>query len=168
MSRLATRTSGSLLRLRRNDDGVAATEFSLVAPILFFCCLATVDVGMALNERMTIDHVLRAGAQSAMTNPGEAKVRDVMEETAKGSNFTVNVVSSTDNAHATASTESLTIAVERYHACPDNPDAKVPANSCAGPDPSTYTYYRMTAAKIYEAMILPNITFAPAMTVQVR
>lgn len=155
-------------RLHRNDDGVAAVEFSLFAPILFFCCLATVDLGMAVNERMAIGHVLRAGAQSAMDNPGEATVKDVLEETAKGSNYSVNVVSSSDGAHASASSESLTIGVERYHACPEDPQAKVAEGTICADDQTTYVYYRLAAAKIYEAMILPSITFRPALEVQIR
>jgi pilus assembly protein CpaE len=157
-----------LARLRRDDDGVAAVEFSLFAPILFFCCLATVDLGMALNERMTIGHVLRAGAQSAMGNPGEMEVKKVLEETAKGSNFSVSVVSGSDNAYASASSDTLTIGVERYHACPEEPEVKVAEGTVCADDEPTYVYYRMAAGKIYEAMILPRITFGPALEVQIR
>jgi Flp pilus assembly protein TadG len=53
-----------LSRVRRlGEDGVSAVEFALIAPILFLSLLAMVDVGFAIHERMTIDHVLRAGAQ---------------------------------------------------------------------------------------------------------
>jgi Flp pilus assembly pilin Flp len=157
-----------LIRLRRNEDGVAAVEFGLFAPILFFCCLATIDLGMALNERMTIGHVLRAGAQSAMGNPGENTVKKVLEDSAKGSNFTVSVASGSGGAVESASADRLTIGVERYHACPEDPEAAVaPGTICADDNP-TYVLYRIAAGKIYKAMILPNITFTPMLEVQVR
>lgn len=155
-------------KLGSSEDGVAAVEFGLFAPILFFACLATVDLGLALNERMAIGHVLRAGAQSAMADPGEAEVEQVLEDTAKGSNFSVNIVSGTDQPYASASADTLTIAVEKYHACPEDPLVEVPQGTiCASTEP-TYVYYRMAGGKIYQAMILPDITFGPAIDVQVR
>lgn len=155
-------------KIARDEAGVAAVEFALFAPILFFACLATVDLGMALNERMTIDHVLRAGAQSAMADPGEAKVKQVIEDTAEASNFSVNVVSGTDQPYASASYDTLTIAVEKYHACPEAAGTKVPEGTiCASGEP-TYVYYRMASGKIYQAMILPDISFGPMLDVQIR
>ena len=59
---------------RRSEAGVSAVEFALFAPILFFALVAAVDVGLAEYERMTIDHVLRAGAQSAMVDQGQDQV----------------------------------------------------------------------------------------------
>jgi pilus assembly protein CpaE len=49
--------------LKRSEAGVSAIEFALVAPVLALGLVAMADIGLALYERMTIDHVLRAGAQ---------------------------------------------------------------------------------------------------------
>jgi Flp pilus assembly pilin Flp len=40
-------------------------------------CLATVDVGMAISERMDIDYVLRAGSEAAMVDLGEERSRNL-------------------------------------------------------------------------------------------
>lgn len=158
--------SGSgLARLRRSEDGVAAVEFSLLAPILFFAALATVDIGMALGERMTIDHVLRAGANYAMADPGESAVQNALETTAK-KNFTVNKVEPGDGQATSPSAESIFFEVNRFFACSDAPSVAVPSPSDCGVD--YYTFYRLDAAKIYSAMILPNISFNPAIQVQIR
>jgi pilus assembly protein CpaE len=155
----------ALARLRRSEDGVAAVEFSLLAPILFFACLATIDLGMALGERMTIDHVLRAGANLAMADPGTAAVQDALETTAK-KNFTVTKVEPGDGQATSSSADSIYFEVEKFFACSDEPSSPVtnPADCSA----DYYTYYRLDAVKTYAAMILPDISFNPRIQVQIR
>jgi pilus assembly protein CpaE len=154
-----------LARLRRSEEGVAAVEFSLFAPILSFCCLATVDLGMALGERMTINHVLRAGANVAMADPGETVVQDTLETTAK-KNFTVTKVAPGDNQATSSSADSIYFEVNRFFACSEDPSAEVADPADCGGD--YYTFYRLGAVKTYAAMILPNIDFNAAIHVQVR
>lgn len=130
----------SMLRaLWRGDDGVSALEFGLFAPILFFGLLATIDVGFALYERMTIDSVLRAGAKSAMADAGVTAVQQVLESTAA----------------QYPSSEGLSISSpERYFACPDNPDVAVTSTTlCSGNPP--YIYYRLGANKLYDGLFVP-------------
>lgn len=154
-----------LVRSARDEDGVAAVEFSLLAPVLFFCCLAVVDAGLAVGERMTIDHVLRAGANFAMQDPGEAAVKNAMVSIAK-KNFSGAQVAPGDGQAVSNSADSLYLEVDKFFACDDAPAVPVadPA-SCTG---DYYTFYRLDATKIYAAMILPNISFNPVIQVQVR
>jgi len=148
-----------------DESGVAAVEFSLLAPILVFCCLATVDVGLALSERMTIDHVLRAGANFAMADPGESAVQDALETTAK-KNFTVTKMAPGDTQSMSTSADSIYFRVDKFFACDDAPAAAVADPAvCTG---DYYTFYRIDAAKIYAAMVLPDINFSPVIQVQVR
>lgn len=56
-----------LRRMCRDQGGVSAVEFALVAPLLVFGLLAMVDVGMAIGERMELERNVRAGAQAAMS-----------------------------------------------------------------------------------------------------
>lgn len=149
----------------RDQEGVAAVEFSLFAPILFFACLATVDLGMALGERMTIDHVLRAGANFAMADPGETAVQDALETTAK-KNFTVTKVAPGDGQSTSSSADSIYFDVSKFFACPDAPSVAVADPADCGGD--YYTFYRLDAVKTYAAMILPDINFSPAIQVQIR
>lgn len=141
--------------------GVAAVEFALVAPILGFILLASIDLGLAVSERMAIDHVLRAGAQSAIPDPGEATVVDVMRTTAQ-TNFALS-------GTATETGDSvLALSAARYCACPESVGFAVACSTvCSGSKP-TFIYYRMTATKTFTGWITPQIAFDRAAQVQIR
>ncbi|HDZ73900.1 MAG TPA: pilus assembly protein [Aurantimonas coralicida] len=153
------RSADRFQALLAGRDGVSAVEFALFAPILFFALIATADLGLALNERMAIDHVLRAGAQTAMADPGEQRVIDVMTATA-----TPNFPPPTDPAVA----PDLVMSVSRYYACPEAPDVAVPAStSCAGSAP-TYSFYQIGGTKTYSGWIIPDLNLRPQIQVQIR
>lgn len=140
------------------SEGMSAVEFALIAPVLFFSLIATADMGLALNERMTIDHILRAGAQSAMRDLGPDAVLDVMTGAA-ATNFVV--------ADA-ATVDTLSLSADRFYACPEALDVPVPpATACAG-SASTVAFYRLEGSKIYGSWMLPDMTFRPLIQVQVR
>ena len=125
-------------------SGVAAVEFALFLPILIFSFLATVDIGLALYERMALDHVLRAGSESAMADPvgGELTVLDVLEVTA---------------AESLPATEGLVFdpPPDRYYACPESPDASVPATTTCADSNHTSIFYLLSAKKPYDGLFLP-------------
>ena len=128
----------------RCDSGASAVEFALLLPILIFSFLATVDLGLALYERMTIDHVLRAGSASAMEDPlgGEASVLAVLEAT---------------KAASLPTTEGLVFLPQpdRYYACPEAPDAEVAQTTICADDNPTSIFYRLSATKPYDGLFLP-------------
>lgn len=145
---------------RRSEDGLAAVEFAMFAPVLFFALVAAVDVGLAEYERMTIDHILRAGAQSAMADPGQDQVLKVVQNTAS-KNFAIS-------SQTVVSADALSVAVNRFCACPNNTGVGVACSTtCPGPTP-TFIYYRMSGAKIHNGMIMPAMTLNPSVQVQVR
>ena len=145
----------------RCRHGVAASEFALIAPVLGFTLLASIDLGLAISERMAIDHVLRAGAQAAIPDPGEGGVLEVMRSTAQ-TNFALADESSQDGEL------SLTLSVSRYGACAEDVDFAVdPSTICAGSEP-TFIYYRLTAKKSYTGWLAPDIEFERAAHVQIR
>ena len=143
---------------RRSEAGVSAVEFALFAPILFFALVAAVDVGLAEYERMTIDHVLRAGAQSAVVDQGQVQVLKVVQNTAS-KNFVLS---------NTVSPDALTVSVNRFCACPENASTAIacPA-TCAGSAP-TFIYYTLRGTKIHNGMIMPAVTLSPSVQVQAR
>lgn len=47
----------------KQEDGVAATEFALLAPILMIMMLGIFDYGMFLNAQMKLESTARAAAQ---------------------------------------------------------------------------------------------------------
>ncbi|RWB51821.1 AAA family ATPase [Mesorhizobium sp.] len=142
-----------------SEAGVSAVEFALIAPVLVFALVAMADVGLALYERMTIDHVLRAGAQAAMSDPGEAKV--------------LNVLQSTLSQSATPSGVAFDM-VKRYCACPEkadvSPDTAPPCSTTCAASAPPYTFYRMAASKTYNAMSLPDVlpSFRLSSSIQVQ
>ncbi len=139
---------------RRSDSGTSAVEFAFIAPMLFFGLLSMVDLGLAINERMTIDHVLRAGAQRAIADPGAADV--------------LNVVNTTAAKSFSSSKTPLSVTVQRFCACPESTGTAVACStSCQGPKP-TFIYYRLSGLKTYKGMLLPAITAKPAVQVQIR
>lgn len=147
-------------RWRRSEDGVSAVEFALFAPVLFFALVASADLGLAEYQRMTIDHILRAGAQSAMTDPGQAQVLSVVQNTAS-KNFTVAT-------QPPISAAALTVDVQRFCACPATTTVAVDCLTiCTGSVP-TFIYYSMSGTIIYSGMIMPAMTLHPLVQVQVR
>jgi pilus assembly protein CpaE len=155
------RTIMALLGRRRlGEDGVSAVEFALVAPVLFFSLLAMVDLGLAIYERMTIDHVLRAGAQAAMEDPGPVRVLEVLTATA-ATNFPLAGETEPDGTNAPIFTVGYPVC-----ACADGVPVAC-STTCPGPT-ATSVYYRLSSAKNYDGMILPRISLGPAVEVQVR
>ncbi|HLP68307.1 MAG TPA: AAA family ATPase [Rhizobium sp.] len=150
-----------LKKLKASESGVSAVEFALIAPVFAIGLVATADVALALHQRMAMDHVLRAGAQAAMSDSGEAKVQAVMESTLAGSDEASTVV--LDPVH-------------RYCACPENASvAPEAAPACGAPCSgmaSQYVYYRMQAHKDYQPMSLPEalpaFRLSSSMQVQVQ
>ena len=146
---------------RNSEDGVAAVEFALFASAVLPVLLWAADLGLAEYERMTIDHILRAGAQSAIADQGPDQVLKVVQNTAS-KNFTLST-------QATVSSDALKVDVKRFCACPENTSMEVACSTtCAGSAP-TFIYYRLTGEKNYKAIIIPQvITLKPVVEVQTR
>lgn len=151
-----------LQQLKKSEAGVSAIEFALIAPIMAFGLVATADVALAVHERMTIDHVLRAGAQAAMADPGEAQVLKVVQSTL---------------GQSAAPEAGVEASVKRYCACPENADVApgdapaCAATACASSAPQN-VYYRLEASKTYQSMslpeFLPDLRLGSSLQVQVR
>jgi Flp pilus assembly protein TadG len=76
----AARPRSLLSRLRGEDQGVAALEVALVAPILALIIVAIVDFGMAFTRQMTLANGVRAGVQYAMVRrPVQGDVDDILQ-----------------------------------------------------------------------------------------
>jgi pilus assembly protein CpaE len=152
-------------RCARNEAGNAAIEFAFVAPVLAFACIAVVDLGLAINQRMAADHVLRIGADAAMADPGELVVQNLLEQTARA-NFS-NVSALPLPTEITASSDALHLRAKRFCSCPESRQTEILCTTtCAGRPP--LAFYRMTAAKRYSGILLPQREFKSALQVQAR
>ncbi len=151
-----------LTALLRHEGGVSAIEFALFAPFLAVGFLSMVDLGFAIRQRMNMDHVLRAGAQSAMTDPADINaIKRVLAVTA-AETFTVGTTTPINGKPV------LAIDAKRYCVCPADPGAEVACSTiCTGSVP-TRAYYSLKASGAYSGIFLPKINFSPAVQVQVR
>ena len=142
-------------------DGVSAVEFALLAPMLIFSVLATVDLGLAISERMTIGHILRAGAQTATQNAGITQISLVMRTTA-AKNMTLVAAGSAGTDKAVA------LGVRQMCACAAQPAVAVACSTTCSPSAPTQVYYILTGSKTYAGLILPRFTQSKTLEVQVR
>jgi len=149
--KLHPRLLGLVRRRRLGEAGVSAVEFALIAPVLFIALLSMVDVGFAINERMTIDSVLRAGAQEAMDDPGKDKVLAVLNDTG-AKNFAAGAVPNFTVEHPVCE-------------CPES-SAVACSATCDG-GAATSIYYRLDGTKTYDGIFM-SIPIGPSMRVQVR
>ena len=165
---LSRRPVGSSPRhsLARDERGASAVEFALLAPLLVMACLATVDVGMAISERMNMDSVLRTGSEGAMVDLGEDEVEALVEDAASES---FNVAPDDNGDIGTGSPTDLDVTVDRFCSCPGSGNEPVDCEtgSCAG-SVEPYLFYRLTAEKTYEPLILPEFGLRGSMLVQVE
>ena len=107
--------------LASDEGGAAAIEFAVLAPVLVLACLATIDLGLAFNQRMTIDAMVRAGVEPALADPGVDKVRDIVKGAA-GDGITLT----TDSADSfEMGGSSLSVDVTRSCACPESMSTSV-------------------------------------------
>jgi Flp pilus assembly protein TadG len=156
-----------LLAAWRDRAGSAVVEFAIYAPMLVFGCMATVDVGRAVYERMSLAEILRVGAESAMANAEPAVIRQHMAATAQGE-FVIASESTTDTTIST-STDALTLTARRYCACPESPATELESCSsiCANSAPPS-VFLRLEATKTFKGTILPSMSLASRNDVQVR
>ena len=141
--------------LARDRSGASAIEFALIAPMICAGLLSVVDVGRAVNERLMLEGVLRAGALMAMSDPGVAAVSQ-----------TIGFVDSGQGAAAQRG--GLTLDVERYCACLDETETPLACNApCAGSS-QTAIFYRLAGSTTYEGMFLPRISLGAESRVRIR
>jgi pilus assembly protein CpaE len=143
------RAGGLLARLRRCVAGVSAVEFAILAPVLVLGTFGMIDTGMAIYERMMMNQVLRAGAHPALQGANDTVVLAVLEETA-ADNFTV--------ADGEAAADELELDVETSCACPGDADASAMCGAPCDSGATALRFYRLTASKTFQGVILPEFT----------
>ena len=163
---MAPRIGFSSSRLVGEENGASAIEFALVAPVLVLACLATVDVGLAIGQKMDIDQTLRAASEGAMLDLGRDEVQDLAEAIA-AENSTVASSGGGDGS-APAATD-LEVTVDRFCACPESASTAVDCDSDSCADSKTpYVFYRLTAEKEFASLFLPTIPISGSLLVQVK
>lgn len=70
-----------------SQDGVAAVEFALIAPVLFIMLLGILDYAMAIFNKMELEAAVRAGAQYALVK--DSSSADITTVVTNSTNLTV-------------------------------------------------------------------------------
>lgn len=146
-----------IARWRKDEQGIAAIEFAALAPVLVTMVIASMDLSGALAERMALGHAMRSGAQVAIADPGTAPVLAAMKGAAP--DFTTGT---------TADAGTLALNVSRVCACPDTPTTYVACTTVCTNSQATFISYRLTGEKVYDAILVPDMTFADVLEVQIR
>lgn len=147
-----------LRRISKEESGAAAIEFALVAPLFVIALLGAVDLAVAEYDHMQMDHVVRAAAQVAQTDPGVTAVSTAAERLAEG-------------YFPAASLPQMT--VNKFCACPDTPDAALVScdTTCVsrnGEVSAPYIYYSVAAQRSVNLIYLSSFTLQSTVKVQIR
>lgn len=117
-------------RLCDGDEGVAAVEFAILAPVLASSLLLMADIGLAVSQKMEMDSAVRTAAQLSMADPGIVSTQAALDTLTDGKAF--------------AATASL------YCACLSGSNCTEPCTSG-----SDHVSYMLVASGQYESMITP-------------
>lgn len=154
------------LGLGRDRSGVAAVEFAIGAPMMILGMVVMTDLGLAIHERMNLDQAVRAGAEFAMH---EVRDTDELEKLMTGA--AVGEWRDTSDPDVDVSNyDPPTVDASVWCECPDNPGVTVACGTtiCTSTGFPPSVYYQLTAERIYEGIILPNIPLSTEIRVQVR
>ena len=141
-----------LKRFRRDQRGVAAIEFALIAPLFAILGVSTADIGFAANARMDMDQSLRSAVQMSLS----ANIRDAAQlKKAVQQSFSGQSPAPTVTAASTCECPNGGSNVDCYAACDAN-----------GTAPSIYVDLNMQ--KLYNGIFLPDMNLQSKMTVRLR
>jgi pilus assembly protein CpaE len=152
---------------RKREDGASTVEFSLYVPVILFGCLTMGDIGLAVQQRMTLDQVVRAGAQVAMDDPGEEQVLTAMQLSAS-QNFSLGSDDEDGEGQEQIVNDPVSVDVARYCSCPDDRSAPVSCSTPCFEMTVPFVFYRMSVAKNYDGIFSPEFSLARDLEVQIR
>ena len=164
--RILSWSSRSLRTLKSDTRGTSAVEFGMIAPFIFFAVIAMVDLGRVAGERMDMDQVVRAGAESAMVNSTEDAILRVLEGTAKKT-FTLASEGDGDTYQAGID-HPISLAVNRYCECPESPGVEADCGNACPSDLPPNVLVDLSAAKSFSGMLLPAFDLSAAARIQLR
>lgn len=146
-----------LRRFWDGEQGVSAVELALILPFVLSLLLIMADLGFAVHQRMTMSHILRLGAESAMRGDDANEIADTLE-------------AAVDN-HATARMAALDVAAPREECrCPETGETDVDCTTTCAAGVAPDRYYQFSASLPYRSLLLGerlDITLRSRLRVQV-
>jgi Flp pilus assembly protein TadG len=136
-----------LQKFSRDESGVSAVEFALIAPVLLFSLLGVVDIGNVVYQRSDMESALRSGIQYFM-NGGDDLAR----------------AEAVVNDAWTTKPEGVSVVAERFCLCDTTPHA---CNVLCDDDTYPASYNRLRATATF-AGILTEDAHEASQSVRVR
>jgi Flp pilus assembly protein TadG len=136
-----------LQKFSRDESGVSAVEFALIAPVLLFSLLGVVDIGNVVYQRSDMESALRSGIQYFM-NGGDDLAR----------------AEAVVNDAWTTKPEGVSVVAERFCLCDTTPHA---CNVLCDDDTYPASYNRLRATATFPG-ILTEDAHEASQSVRVR
>jgi Flp pilus assembly protein TadG len=134
-------------KFSRNESGVSAVEFALIAPVLLFSLLGVVDIGNVVYQRSDMESALRSGIQYFM-NGGDDLTR----------------AEAVVNDAWTTKPDGVSVVAERFCLCDTTPHA---CNVLCDDDTYPASYNRLRATATFPG-ILSEDAHEASQSVRVR
>jgi len=112
-------------KLRKNEDGVVSVEFALIAPMLIFATLFSINLGYQVNNHQKVASSIAAGTNFLQDFALEESVDQLRPnfDSQNGNVSDTNLIATLKEVIQSAHGDSLSldeIFVETYCACPNN------------------------------------------------
>lgn len=135
------------IRFSRDERGVSAVEFALVAPVLLACLIGIYDVGTMVYKRADMQSALRSGTQYFMNGGDDlTKAQDIVQQA------------------WTTKPEQVTIVGERFCQCGEEIHA---CNVLCDDDSYPAAYKRLRAMATIDG-ILGDTQYSATQSIRVR
>lgn len=145
-------------RFWRREDGVAAIEFALIAPIVLILFVGMVNVGFRLYEESRLNQATRETAEAAMFTRKRTSLQAVLDN---------QLASLGRSVGGEPFTGTVTVACE----CVDPAQPTQCASTCAGSSLPSAISVRIEASLLYRPLfplLGRTVTLQSRMQVQVR
>jgi hypothetical protein len=100
-----------------------------------------------------------------MADPGEDDVLSTLKATAS-KNFTI--ASEASDSQTSIVNDPVSLEVARYCSCPENRSVGVSCSEMCSETVPPFIFYRMSAAKSFDGVLLPTFGLTQEMDVQIR
>ena len=101
---------------RNRQKGQNLVEFALLAPVIFLLLFGIIDIGFALDHRLTLQHAVREGARFAAVHADCEAVQARTRERANDDELEVSVCYFKDETPVTSAAAGDTVKVTAtYH-----------------------------------------------------
>ncbi len=126
-------------RFGRNESGIAALEFAILAPLFAIAAIGTADYALRFEAQASLDDALRVAVEGAIRLGDDAEgVAEFLNQ--NGYSASITTFSSDDSPEAKSASESevLQFEVQRTEACFEAGSMQVGrrgASGCAQPEP---------------------------------